>query len=202
MAETKERILDTAERLFAERGYGATSLRSIIAAAGVNLAAVHYHFRNKEALLDAVLNRRLEPVNRERIAMLDECEQAAGGAPPQLEGVLAAMIVPPLRLGREPGFAAFVRLMGRVIADGDAALIRKHFGGVLERFLQALQRANPALPLEEVQWRAFFALAVMAHTLLGTKDLMGLGPATTERIVAFLAAGFRAPVAAESGGFA
>jgi hypothetical protein len=41
---TKERILDTAERLFAEQGYAATSLRGIIAEAGVNLAAVHYHF--------------------------------------------------------------------------------------------------------------------------------------------------------------
>ena len=50
MTDTKERILDTAERFFAERGYGATSLRSIIAAAEVNLAAVHYHFRSKEAL--------------------------------------------------------------------------------------------------------------------------------------------------------
>src|SRR5690348_4560435 len=121
MAETKERILDTAERLFAARGYGATSLRSIIAAAQVNLAAVHYHFRTKEALLDAVLKRRLEPVNRERIALLDECEHAAGDGPPRLECVLAALIAPPLRLARDPAYTDFVKLMGRVVADGDAA---------------------------------------------------------------------------------
>ena len=58
---TKERILDAAERLFAERGFAATSLRSITAAAGVNLAAVNYHFRSKEALLEAVFTRRLGP---------------------------------------------------------------------------------------------------------------------------------------------
>src|SRR6185295_6139770 len=121
MNETRERILDTAERLFAERGYSATSLRSIIAAAKVNLAAVHYHFRTKEALLDEVLKRRLEPVNRERLAMLDACEQAVGNAPPPLEGVLTALIEPPLRLARDPEFTSFVKLMGRVIVDGDAA---------------------------------------------------------------------------------
>jgi AcrR family transcriptional regulator len=60
---TKERILDTAERLFAERGYSATSLRAIIAEADVNLASVHYHFDSKEALLEAVFLRRALPAN-------------------------------------------------------------------------------------------------------------------------------------------
>src|SRR5438067_1416930 len=141
MIETKERILDTAERLFAERGYGATSLRSIIGEAAVNLAAVHYHFHTKQGLMDAVLQRRLEPVNRERIALLDECERS--DARPRLECVLAALIEPPLRLARDPGHAAFVKLMGRILADSDAALIRKHFGAVIERFLAALHRAMP-----------------------------------------------------------
>src|SRR5690242_6053244 len=146
MAEnTKERILDTAERIFADRGYGATSLRSIIGAAKVNLAAVHYHFRTKEALLDAVLKRRLEPVNRERIALLDACEQAAGEGALPLECVLTALISPPLRLARDPAYGGFVKLMGRVVADGDVALIRRHFGDVMERFLQAFHRAVPEL---------------------------------------------------------
>src|SRR5436190_23125118 len=107
MNETRERILDTAERLFADRGYGATSLRSIIAAAEVNLAAVHYHFHTKEALLDAVLKRRLEPVNRERLALLDECEKSAGASALPLERVLAALIAPALDLARHPASAAF-----------------------------------------------------------------------------------------------
>jgi AcrR family transcriptional regulator len=199
MAETKERILDTAERLFAERGYGATSLRSIIAAAGVNLAAVHYHYRNKEALLDAVLKRHLEPVNRERLAMLDEYEREAGDGNLPVERVLAAFIAPPLRLARHPAHAGFVKLMGRIVGDGDASLIRRHFGEIMERFLRAFRRANPDLAAEEVLWRAFFSIAVLAHTLLGNQSLIGIaGEATTERLVAFLAAGFRAPVAAES----
>ena len=197
MAETRDRILDAAERLFAERSYGATSLRSIIAAAGVNLAAVHYHFRSKAALLDAVLARRLEPVNRERLARLDDCEQAAGGGRLPLEEVLTALIGPPLRLARDPGCASFVRLMGRILAEADVTLMRKHFGEVIDRFMKALARAMPELPPEELQCRAFFCLGIMAHTLLAARDIVGAaGDVTVERLVAFMSAGFRAPVPA------
>jgi AcrR family transcriptional regulator len=203
MTDTKGRILDTAERLFAEHGYGATSLRSIIAEAKVNLAAVHYHFRTKEALLAAVLMRRLEPVNRERLARLDEYERAAGDQAPSIENVLTALIETPLRLSRDPAYAGFVKLMGRVLGDGDAALIRKNFGEVIERFMAALQRALPELPSEELRWRVLFMGGAVAHTLLGVGIVMGLpGTPTTERLVTFLAAGFRAPVTAEVGGAA
>jgi len=68
MTDTKEKILDTAERLIGEQGYSATSLRHIIAQARVNLAAVHYHFGSKEDLLDAVVARKATPVNDARLA--------------------------------------------------------------------------------------------------------------------------------------
>src|ERR1051325_11674087 len=88
MTETKQKILDTAERLFAGQGYGATSLRQIIAEAGVNLAAVHYHFGSKEQLLDEVVVRRAGPVNDARIMMLDRLD--AEGGSPAIEKVLEA----------------------------------------------------------------------------------------------------------------
>ena len=74
-AATKERILDAAEALFMEHGFEATSLRVITAAAGVNLAAVNYHFGSKEELFQAVLTRRLDPMNQERVALLDRLER-------------------------------------------------------------------------------------------------------------------------------
>jgi len=194
MSETRDRILDNAERLFAERGYAATSLRSIIAAARVNLAAVHYHFRSKEALLDAVLTRRIEPVNQERLALL---ERYAGSG---LEGVLTALIEPPFRLAKDPARATFMKLMGRIHAEADVGLVRKHFGEVIERFMQALASALPELPPEEVQCRAFFCIGIMAHTLLAARDIVGAtGDVTPERLVAFMSAGFRAPVPAGVG---
>ena len=194
MSDTKGKILDTAERLFAERGFGATSLRSIIGEAGVNLAAVHYHFHSKEALLDAVLLRRLEPVNRERLGLLDQCEAAAGEGPPDLEAVLVALIAPPLRLRHEPAYSTFMKLMGRILAESDLGTIRKHFGPTIERFTKALQRALPDLPREELLWRAHFSVGCMAHTLLhGAAEVLGApGEVTTESLVAFIAGGFRA----------
>src|SRR2546427_5381031 len=94
MNDTKQRILDTAEGLFGERGYAATSLRQIISEAGVNLAAIHYHFGSKEELLDEVVLRKAAPVNAARLAMLDHAEREAGGAPLRVEAVLEALLVP------------------------------------------------------------------------------------------------------------
>ena len=68
--DTKSRIVDVAEQLFMEHGFEATSLRQLTSSAGVNLAAVNYHFGSKEELFQAVLTRRLDPMNQERIELL------------------------------------------------------------------------------------------------------------------------------------
>ena len=79
--DTKSRILDAAEELFMEHGFEATSLRLITTAANVNLAAVNYHFGSKEELFQAVLTRRLDPMNRDRMQLLTAYEAASGGSP-------------------------------------------------------------------------------------------------------------------------
>src|SRR3546814_17714118 len=78
---TREIILDTAEALFARQGHDGTSMRQITSEAGVNLAAVNYHFGSKEALVQAVLKRRLAILNQERLRLLDQLEAEAGGEP-------------------------------------------------------------------------------------------------------------------------
>src|SRR6187401_3770986 len=77
--DTKSRILDVAEHLFMEHGFEATSLRGLTSSAGVNLAAVNYHFGSKEELFQAVLTRRLDPMNQERIELLDRIEREGVG---------------------------------------------------------------------------------------------------------------------------
>jgi AcrR family transcriptional regulator len=204
---TKERILDTAEQLFAEHGYAATSLRSIIAQAGVNLAAVHYHFHSKQALLEAVVLRRSIPANHERLALLDRFEKEAGGNPPPLEKVIEAFVAPTLEMSRNPqsGSMVFMRLLGRLHAEGDLlpGIITSQFGDVLQRFGAALRAALPDLPREELLWRLNLALGALSQTLRGgSKDLETISDlslslnseAALERLVAFLSAGFRAPV--------
>src|SRR5580700_9791679 len=110
--DTKQRILDSAERLFADHGFDATSLRSIIADAKVNLAAVHYHFHSKDALLSAVILRRVSHVNRERLRKFVNCSRAADRALLSLDSVLEAFLGPPFPLGSDPRSKTFLLLIG------------------------------------------------------------------------------------------
>ena len=77
-----------------EHGFEATSLRAITAAAGVNLASVNYHFGSKEELFQAVLTRRLDPMNQERLDLLTRLERESGPAPLRCDRILSAMFVP------------------------------------------------------------------------------------------------------------
>ena len=95
--DTKERILDVAERLFADRGFPATPLRDITSEAGVNVASVNYHFGSKEALLAAVLERRLHPVNARRLELLDAIESAAGNGRTECRGGDPRVSLPAVR---------------------------------------------------------------------------------------------------------
>src|ERR1035437_9993624 len=155
MTDTKEKILDTAERLIGEQGYAATSLRQVIAKAGVNLAAVHYHFGSKEDLLDAVVVRKAAPLNEARIARLERVTAEAGNGPVEVEKVLESFLVPTAEMAsRSP---EFVRLMGRMHAEGMMPrIVERHFQDTVVRFVTALRRAVPELPREELLWRGGF----------------------------------------------
>jgi AcrR family transcriptional regulator len=198
MSDTKDKILDTAERLIGERGYAATSLRHVIAEAGVNLAAVHYHFGSKEELLDAVVLRNATPVNEARLAQLDRVEAEAGSNPPDVEKILECFLIPTAMVARHnPGF---VRLMGRMLAEGMMPqIVERHFQPTAARFVSALQRALPELPMEELLWRIHFMIGAMAHTMHQApifpqmaEDATHLKP-RMKRLVTFLGAGLRAP---------
>ena len=200
MIGTKEKILNTAERLFGDHGFGATSLRQIIADAGVNLAAVHYHFGSKEDLLDAVVVRKLAPINSERLALLDRAIASAGTHPVTTEAFLDAFLRPAvMRAGEDRDFC---KLMGRLHGEGlMPQIIAKNFQDVGARFIQGLRRTLPGLTDEEAAWRIHFMVGAMAQTLKGPPEYPGIsgGPLNPETLlawlIAFLSAGFRAPAA-------
>src|ERR1700724_3076730 len=108
--DTKTRILDAAEKLFGEKGFDTTSLRDITAEADVNLAAVNYHFQSKDSLIDAVIKRRIEPMNQRRLAML-----ANAGPNPTLEQILLAFITPVV----EQDITPIIPLLGRIFTAPD-----------------------------------------------------------------------------------
>src|SRR5262245_31070920 len=92
--DPKSRILEVAIRLFAERGLDAVSVRDITGAARVNLGAVNYYFGSKEHLIREVFETLLGPLQRRRLALLDQLEAQAGNNPLELELVLRALIEP------------------------------------------------------------------------------------------------------------
>src|SRR4051812_34424604 len=92
-AATRARIFEVAERLFSERGFSGVSVREIVTAAEVNVAAIHYHFGSKESLFEETFARCAEPVIQLTAQMLDAAEEWAG-QPQFLEQVLRALLVP------------------------------------------------------------------------------------------------------------
>ena len=213
--DTKSKILDAAEELFMEHGFEATSLRLITTAAGVNLAAVNYHFGSKEELFQAVLTRRLDPMNQDRMHLLSTYETAAAGKALTCEKILAAMFIPALKLARdhEQGGKNFLRLLGRAYAD-PAPFIREflatQYREMIARFRAAFSNALPHIPREELSWRLHFVMGALSYTLAGAdmlKIISQIHPeeATNDelllkRLAPFLAAGLRSPCAPSAPG--
>jgi AcrR family transcriptional regulator len=203
--DTKQKILDTAERLIATQGFAGTSLRQIISEAGVNLAAVHYHFGSKQDLLDHVILRKAAAVNEERHRLIEQFESEAGSGSVSVEKVLTAFFKPMIEAGaRNP---QFVKLMGRMYGEGLLpVLIEKHFQPTLTRFAKALHRARPELSEGELRWRMQFMFGAMSQALCGQDIFPQMCVQADDsafvlvmrRLMVFLCAGFQAPAVPEA----
>jgi AcrR family transcriptional regulator len=207
--ETQVRILDAAEELFMQHGFEGTSMRLLTAKAGVNLAAVNYHFGSKHALIEAVFRRRLDPMNAERIAELDRLEKEAGAQPLAPGAIIRAFVGASLRMIEDAkgGGRNFIRLLGRTYTDPSKEirhLIGALYAPAMERYKAALERALPQMPREELVWRMHFMFGTLAYTLAATDTVQliaGCKPEDRydarlleERLVPFLVAGLLAPL--------
>ena len=207
--DTRARILDAAEVLFVEHGFEATSMRMITGRAGVNLASVNYHFGGKEALIQEVFRRRLTWLNHERLGALERLEQEAQGAPLKPHQIVDAFFGVSLRMAAdtEHGGHTFMRLLGRTYTE-PAAFVRQfladEYAAVVPRFKQALFRALPDVPPEDILWRFHFMLGAMSYAIAGTDALQLVAGyeldekdpgALARRLMPFLLGGLRAPLA-------
>jgi AcrR family transcriptional regulator len=203
---TCHKILDAAEKLFVDNGFSGTSLRAIIKEAGVNTAAVHYHYGSKEGLIEAVFIRRKEPINTERLDLLAALEARHPDGPLPLEGIVEAFMLPVFKrhLSGEEEAKLFPRLMSLAHTDPDDAvrkIVHSQFAEIINRFSAALARALPDLPLEDLRWRAHFMLGAMGFTLMipRVQDESFSSEAEPDpkqvlkRLMQFVCAGFRAP---------
>lgn len=201
-ADTKEQILDVAERLFAEQGFAGTSLRSVVREANVNLASVHYHFGSKEGLFRAVVEYIAEPIVSGQLDELSRCLEASD--PPSIKAILKAFLLPPLRcvISSEKPRLYRARFMGRCRTEPEPlqAIAKHEFRSSEQAFLDALQRSLPDQSRTELTWKLDLVIAslIRVATEAGRPGalLQGRTPddieATASRLVNFLAAGFQA----------
>jgi AcrR family transcriptional regulator len=169
--DTKTCILDAAEKLFAQDGFHSTSLRGITSLAKVNLAAVNYHFGSKDALLQAVIERRLLPLNlirKERLtAVLTQAE--ATERRPAARDLLRAFIEPTLAFHSSgPGAKDFIALIGRALNEPDETVRNCFIQQVMPIFqllFSGLQRALPELPPSILLTRLQFTMGAMSHVM-------------------------------------
>lgn len=204
--DTKNRILDAAEVLFAERGFADTSLRLITSEADVNLASVNYHFGSKKELIQAVLDRYLSlfmPDLDVRLRVLMEQEQLT------LLQLFESFVEPLMKLSavRANGPAIFMQLLGRGYIDSQGHLrrfITTHYGPILMRITQAISKANPALSPADLFWRLHFTLGTVVFTMASADALRDIALADfgqqldveglVRNVIPYLASGVGAPV--------
>jgi len=202
---TKDRILDAAEIQFAEHGYDGTSLRTITQTAQVNLAAVHYHFGSKVQLFQALFERRVGPINDERLARLRTLQEECGERGPELEQVLEAFFAPVVaHVGAcDEGLRRFVQLAGRINSTKGEHVEAVHdvFREVQERFFPVLEQLLPELGMPDLLWRLHFLIGSMCTVVSDTERLKlwsgGACDSTDpeqvlRQLVAFSAGGLRA----------
>ncbi|HSI15253.1 MAG TPA: TetR/AcrR family transcriptional regulator [Chthoniobacter sp.] len=209
---TRVALLEAAERLFSENGVEGTSVRDIIKAAGVNLGAINYHFGTKDRLALEVFARRIQPVNRDRIARLDALEKAVGPENVKLEQILDALIRPVMEGDGHDVKSCenLMRLISRSFQEPNPEVkkfVEEQFAEVVRRFDSAILRVIPGLPQGELFWRMCFLHGALHQglakwLLFDQLPNVVLNPAATkpsregliQSLIAFMAAGISAPL--------
>ncbi|WP_245665366.1 TetR/AcrR family transcriptional regulator [Nocardia sienata] len=169
---TDQRLILAAERLFAERGIDAVSLRSVMAEAGANVASVHYHFGSKDALVDALISRRSEQLHTRRAELLDAVE--AAGAPDAR--ALADAFVRPVGELAAAGGTPWIRLVAGIMSGNHPALTKltEGFAPQALRFNALLEQTAPGVASRTIRFRLTQAMNLTFQTLGDPDGLRGM----------------------------
>lgn len=208
---TKERLIDAAQRLFAAHGIDGTTVREIAAAAGTDLSMTNYHFGSKEGLYRAVISRRADSINAQRLLELARALDAADGRP-ELSAIVEAFVKPWLQLRNNPHFdgVSFARVLVREIVDPrerQRGLIEASYDAMARRFIAAFGEALPGTTHADCCWAYHFTLGTLIYTLASTGRLEKLSnnscqaadiEAVLAHIVPYITDGVRACVGVRS----
>lgn len=173
--DTVGRILDAAEALFSEKGFSETSLRNITTKAGVNLAAVNYHFGSKKALIQAVFARYLTPFSKELAVQLQSHDDEASS----ISKLLRLLLITLSKAGLDTPdkFGVFMRLLGLAYTQGQGHLrkfLQAEYGEVFALYMSEVNRITPTLNDEQRFWRIHFMLGSAVFTMSSVDSLMAM----------------------------
>jgi AcrR family transcriptional regulator len=171
--QTRTSILAAAERLYAERGFGDVTLRDIVAEAGVNLAAVNYHFGSKDELIAELFVTRSLATNRQRLNELKAAEEAGGGRA-SIDCILRAMLRGCLGPERERSTAARFMIRASIESVPPIRRIRNREIDHLRKFAAAMRRSLPGRDEVDFYWSLHFALAMAHQTIRDSERLTKL----------------------------
>ncbi len=173
--DTRTKILDVAERLIAEKGIEATSLRSIVAEADVNLAAVNYHFGSKNGLVLEVFRRYIGPVNEARLQRLSELKTEHENKPIPIRELVKAFLLPALemKLNSPEHQKQVMRLFGRIHIESNEIMhmIVGEFKTVFMQFVTEIRKTLPQLTLTEAGHRVRLMVGTMSAIMMGFPHL-------------------------------
>jgi AcrR family transcriptional regulator len=160
--ETTERLLDTAEKLFAAHGYNGVGMRALAEEANVNLGAATYHYGSKEALYTETFLRRYQPMNEERLNLLRQAEADCRGKPLPVEKIVDCMIRPPfLLLLRHPHFPALLSRNLFMPPPFLNSIMHRENDPIIAAFDAAFTKSLPKLPADLLQMRLKFSMGAL-----------------------------------------
>jgi AcrR family transcriptional regulator len=164
----RERMIDAAERLFAERGINGVSLREIGAAAGQrNNSAAQYHFESKAGLVDAIFQARMAPIDEQRRALLDQVETAKRQG--DLRALVEALVYPlASALAQTNGVSWYARFLAQVVFEPGFEMFapeRSHVTAGLERLIARFHRRLDHIPGPIRTQRIALASNLLVHAL-------------------------------------
>ena len=204
---TKNKILDAAEILFADKGFNGTSLREITSKAEVNLAAVNYHFGSKKELIKSVMSRYMNEFSpRLENALQVLCDNNEN---PTLVEVFSTFVEPLLSLNtfKENGTSQFLQLLGRGYIDNQGFLrwfLTTQYPNVISHFVAAVQKAYPELTAEEMFWRLHFTMGTVVFTMSSSDALIDIAQSdfnkemdissVIQQVIPYISAGVAAPI--------
>lgn len=205
--KARGRLLDAAESLFAERGFHGVTTRQVADAAGVDVALIYYHFKNKSSLFDGVIERRARPLVLARRDSLHA--YVAGARPITVEGAVAAFINPMIDLSLlgDAGWKSYFALVAQIDnTPWGGEIIHRYFDDNVHELIDILQSALPGSPKRELYWAYNFLAGSMMLALSGTErvDRLSQGlcrakdlEAARLRLLSYCAGGLIAMITAE-----